>query len=77
MEAMVAEVKAAIESVETWQSEDSGDNRFEFRTAESCGWKVRIVFSGRRQDGTASKGGIVLHLTTELAALARKRAEAL
>ena len=76
MEAMVAEVKAAIESAEAWQKEDPGDNRFESRTAESCGWTVRIAYTGRRQDGTASKGGIVLHLTTELAALARQKAEA-
>jgi hypothetical protein len=74
----VAEIGAAIEAAGEWAKEQPREG-FEFRTVTSQGWTIRVGFGvheGREfQDGTACKGGEIYHLSPELVAAARRKAE--
>jgi hypothetical protein len=76
---VIAEIRAAIEASGDWV-EDPSERGFAFHHVTSQGWTIRIGYGAmggaQHQDGTACKAGTIVHLTPELALLARRKAEA-
>lgn len=78
-EELVAEIQAAIESTSQGDWEVLGkENGFDFVKAKVNDWTIRLGYGKSAglplQDGTAVRGGTILHLTPEHARLARLRA---